>query len=175
MTTAALSETGFSNAFEAYVAWKSLSEILRHPPKDRKTGHRPSHREFAEGMGFEDEVVFTLIEIKTQKAFAEKYGITEQTLVRWNKKIAQRDGIENMRWWARRLTPNVVIMMYLQTMKDKVSPAIFRLWYELFGLTEKNNAITQKRKTTVKIEILDSIMTKPAPPLVILKNRPKAL
>lgn len=169
------SELRFNSAFEAYVAFKSLPEFLRYPPKDRKAGYRPSPREFAEGIGIDDETLLSLIELKTQKGFADRFGVTEQTLVRWNEKIAKRDSLKDMEWWTRRLTPNVALMHYMRILQGDALPNHFKLWYQVFmGWSEKQlhqvNARTVRR---VRVEIVDAaaVSAKKEPPLVYLKKR----
>lgn len=106
--------------FETYVIWKSLPSILRGQP-----------RQVLEKQGIDDELAMELLQIKTQKDFAVKYGIKDQgTLTDWNKKIEQEGLLENINSWARKLTPNVIYSLYKTIIKNGKAHEV-RVWFEI--------------------------------------------
>ena len=87
-------------------------------------------RQSLEKMGF-DESMQDLLEIKSQKAFAQRYNVDESTLTEWNVKI-DRDGLlDDTRTWMRSMTPLVFGSLLKKIIKNPHSSDI-RLWME-FG------------------------------------------
>ena len=114
--------------------------MLRYPAKDRRTGQRLTPRELAVSIGIEDEWVLDLVELKTQKNFAEQFGIAEQTLGRWNRVLAANPDLNSIQEWARPLSNNVLLMLYMQLMQGNAQPAHFKLWFQVVnGWSEKKS------------------------------------
>ena len=60
--------------FESYVLWRSMPSILRG---------QPSH--VVEKLGIDDELAISLLSIKNQTEFAQRFGIKDLgTLTEWN-------------------------------------------------------------------------------------------
>jgi hypothetical protein len=104
--------------FRKYVLWKSLPYPFKHPPKSIN-GNRPTPLEFAVSMGLDDDEILELIQIPTQQAFAERFGVSEEVTTDWNKKIAKRDMLGDIREWALKLSKNVLTAMYNNALSTK--------------------------------------------------------
>jgi hypothetical protein len=103
--------------FETYLKWRALPASYRDMP-----------RQSLEKMGF-DESMQDLLEIKSQKAFGQRYQIDESTLTQWNAKI-DRDGLlDDTRTWMRSMTPLVLGSLLKKIIKNPHSSDI-RLWLE---------------------------------------------
>lgn len=106
--------------FETYALWKSLPSFLKGQPKS-----------VLEKFGLEDEIVLSLLEIKTQTQFAERFEIKDlATLTDWNKRIKDDGLLKYIHSWARKLTPNVVSALYRSATKDGKAAEV-RTWFEL--------------------------------------------
>ena len=90
--------------YEDYCLWKAL------PPSLLRASGEKALKE-AKKLGIDDPRVLALLNIGSQKEFAKTYGITEQTCVDWNKTIAKRDILADIRQWALPLTREVVKSM----------------------------------------------------------------
>lgn len=97
--------------YETYCLWKSLPALFKYPPVD-KAGSRPAPREFAEQMGIDDENILSLVDIKTQTQFAERFDVSPDTLTDWNKTLKVRNTSDDLRGWAKHLTKNVMLSLY---------------------------------------------------------------
>jgi hypothetical protein len=108
----------FKKEFELYVLWQCQPAYFKRPPRG-KDGTAPSSKDFLEGLGIDDDIIFELAEIKTQAQFAARYGLSPDTLTAWNKSIENRNILEDMRKWARRISKNVVLAMYNNALSSK--------------------------------------------------------
>ncbi|HMP28254.1 MAG TPA: hypothetical protein PKD85_01555 [Saprospiraceae bacterium] len=120
-----MSEEDFSKepykaqTYNTYILWKSLPTFLKGQP-----------RVSLEKFGIDEEIIFELLEIKTQAGFGKKYNVDGGTLTDWNKRI-QKDGLsKSINSWARKLTPNVVFALYKNITKSGRAHEV-RAWYEL--------------------------------------------
>lgn len=95
--------------FDRYVVWRSL------PPAFKGISAHQIQK-----MGFTEEEIIELMQIKTQKQFAEHFGIRDQgTLTDWNKKIkAENLLFPHTQQWARELTSNIAARFYKKIMND---------------------------------------------------------
>ncbi|HMP67235.1 MAG TPA: hypothetical protein PKA60_00595 [Candidatus Paceibacterota bacterium] len=108
-----------AQTFDTYILWKSLPTFLKGQPKVS-----------LEKFGIDEEIIFNLLEIKTQADFGKRYNVDGGTLTDWNKRI-QKDGLsKNINSWARKLTPNVVFALYKNITKNGRAHEV-RAWYEL--------------------------------------------
>ena len=106
--------------FDAYVLWKSLPAFLRGQP-----------RQALEKLGMNEDIVLSLLEIRTQTEFAKHYDIKDlTTLTDWNKRIEQEGMIPKMHTWARKLTPNVLWALY-RTASKHGKAADVKAWVEI--------------------------------------------
>lgn len=108
--------------WQLYVLWKALPFHLRGVAvKDLDQL----------GVDRDDEVLRELAAIKTQGAFAKKYGLDRATLTRWNKAIDERDALGDVRNFAKRLTKNVIMAHYKgATSQSRTASADRKLWYQ---------------------------------------------
>lgn len=105
--------------FESYAIWKSLPSFLRGQP-----------RQALEKLGVDSEIALSLLEIRTQTEFAERFGIKDlTTLSDWNKKL-EKDGISRIHDWARKLTPNVIWALYRNVSKQGRAAEV-KMWMEI--------------------------------------------
>lgn len=107
--------------FESYVLWRSMPSILRGQP-----------RHVIEKLGIDDELAISLLDIKNQTEFAQRFGIKDLgTLSEWNRKIEQSGGLlKTIHIWAKRLTPNVVSALYREATKNGRAAEV-RAWMEI--------------------------------------------
>jgi len=106
--------------FESYAMWKSMPSVLRG-----------QSRQTLEKFGIEDEVAFSLLEIKSQTEFAKRFGIKDPaTLTDWNKIIEKEGLIPGINSWARKLTPNVLLSLYKTITKEGKASEV-KAWYEI--------------------------------------------
>ncbi len=107
--------------FNLYAVWKSLPILSLK---------RMTRNELIENIGISDDEVLDLIEIRTQKEFAQKYDLSEETLVDWNKKLRDRDPLFEAKAWALTLTKNVMMALYASAMSSK-DARLFELWFKV--------------------------------------------
>jgi hypothetical protein len=105
--------------FDTYILWKSLPSFLRGQP-----------RVALEKFGINEEILFDLLNIKSQAEFSKTYRVDVGTLTDWNKRI-EKDGLmRDINSWARKLTPNVVFSLYKNITKNGRAQEV-RAWYEI--------------------------------------------
>ena len=107
--------------FEAYLMWRAMPSILRGQPKH-----------VIEKFGIDDEIAISLLEIKNQTEFANRFGIKDLgTLTAWNKKIDEMGGLlKYTNAWAKRLTPNVISSLYREATKSGKAAEV-KAWMEI--------------------------------------------
>jgi hypothetical protein len=82
-------------------------------------------------MGIDDDMAIELLQIKTQRDFAERFGVKDLgTLTDWNKRIEDEGLVENINVWAKKLTPNVVLALYKNVTKHGKSKEV-KTWFEI--------------------------------------------
>lgn len=102
-----------------YLLWKSL-------PIDFIRGGR----EHLLSAGIDDYELLELSDVKTQKQFAEKYELNEDTLVIWNKQPIPAEYREmDWRYWARKLTPRIIGFLF-EGIKAEKDAARIKLWLQ---------------------------------------------
>lgn len=141
--------------FEMFLIWDSIPSFFKNPPTDKKSKLKPSVQEFCESMGIEDETVLELAQIQTATAFAEKYGVSKDTLTDWRKLIRERDLLADLASWTRPLTRNVMMSLYNQCLRGGL-PEHYKLWLQtVAGWSEKSLIDIRKRTIkTVRVEVL---------------------
>ncbi len=106
--------------FESYAMWKSLPSFLRGQP-----------RQILEKFGVDEEIVISLLEIKTQAEFARRFNIKDPaTLTDWNKRLEKEGSISRIHEWARKLTPNVIFALYRNASKQGKAAEV-KAWLEI--------------------------------------------
>lgn len=101
-----------------------------------KVGGRP----YLEKAGVDDDDLMALAECKTQSQFAEKFGVSIDTLTDWkNKPVPPEYEAIDWRHWAKQLTTSVVALLFEGIQKDKDAPRI-KLWLQAVdGYVEQSN------------------------------------
>lgn len=95
--------------FELYCIWKSLPPMLINSVAG-------ATNEVIEKLRIDDPVILELSKIRTQKDFAKKFDLDENTLTGWNFEVSKRDTLADIRTWAKKLTKNVMFSMYNNAM-----------------------------------------------------------
>lgn len=129
--------------YEMYCLWKSIPSLLRNPPVDRATKMKPSNRDFAIGMGIEDEAMLDLIEIRTQTQFSEKFDVDINTLTLWNNTRGVNNGLNEARSWATNLTKNVVLSLYNNAIRKGMAPEV-KLWLQVVENWKEKEEVEHK-------------------------------
>lgn len=106
--------------FESYAMWKALPSFLRGQP-----------RQVLEKFGVDEDIALSLLEIKTQRQFAERFDIKDPaTLTDWNKRLEKEGTLSRIHEWARKLTPNVIFALYRTASKNGKAAEV-KAWLEL--------------------------------------------
>jgi len=105
--------------FQTYVMWRSLPGILKGKSISEMNA-----------LGIDDPITVELLTLKNQTEFATKYKVAQETLSDWNKKIEEDNLIkDSIGFWLKKLTPNVMISIYRQIMKQG-NAAEVKLWLQ---------------------------------------------
>lgn len=115
--------------YRLFLIWRSL-------PMEIKAGGRP----YLEKAGIDDDDLLALSDCRTQSQFAEKFGISIDTLTDWKRKPVPPE-YEAIDWrtWAKQLTTSVVALLFEGIQKDKDAPRI-KLWLQAVdGYVEESN------------------------------------
>lgn len=118
-----------THEFELYHIWKKLPWFLKGKDVDTIKAR----------FGFEDEEIVDLLQIRTQKVFAEKYNLNKDTLSIWNKHIdGLEDPFEGIRNQLKKVIHNVVWATYNSSLKsDPRANADRKLALQVMGWVEK--------------------------------------
>lgn len=131
--------------FETYALWRSLPmPILKQMTPEQ----------IREKMGFDDDDVLELCDIKTQNEFAAKYGVHYTTISEWNKLIRERDPLYEAKGWARGLAKNVVLSMYNHAIR-KGNPLLMKLFFQVINDWEESSKV---KMTPGDIEFFIDVM-----------------
>lgn len=125
-----------------FLIWRSL-------PMEIKKGGRP----YLEAAGIDDDDLLALADCKTQSQFAEKFGLSIDTLTDWkNKPVPPEYEAIDWRTWAKQLTTSVVALLFEGIQKDKDAPRI-KLWLQAVdGYVEESNI-----NSNVSVETLNGV------------------
>lgn len=145
--------------YRLFLMWKSL------PVKMLAMGP-----EAAQESGIEDEELLMLMGIKYQKDFATKFNVTPETLSIWNSKPVPIEYRElDWRVWAKKLTKNVVRLLYEGIEEDKDAARI-KLWLQATddSFVERSAVTQDVSKTTLAgvrdiLNALNSKLDEPSP------------
>ncbi|MDP3729180.1 MAG: hypothetical protein Q8R26_00275 [bacterium] len=135
--------------FNTYLTWKSLPSVLKGKTREELTD-----------LGYNDELLVELLQIKNQAEFAKKFDLQPVTLSEWNKRIQENDLLTNgIKDWSKKLTKNVISALYERTLKTG-NASDTKLWLQYIeGWTEKQEikrGISDELKQT--IDKLNSII-----------------
>ena len=83
-------------------------------------------------LGWEQEEMIQLLQIRTQKDFTSRFKVGHTTLAKWNDKI-EKEGLDReiIGQSAHELTKNVVFALYRKAMSEGNAPEV-KLWFQLF-------------------------------------------
>lgn len=116
--------------FDLYCLWKSLPPMLRFTDTDKLQTQ----------FFIDDEGILELCSLKTQKDFANYFGIHQDTLTDWNKRVKNLDPLTGIKEWVKTVTKNVVMSTYRSAMsKDAKAHQDRKLMLQLSGWSEESN------------------------------------
>jgi hypothetical protein len=147
----ALLEPYRRDVFETYIVWKSIPALLKMPPASRHTGTPSSPKEFCKVMGIENEQIIALAGIRSQTQFAEHFGVHINTLTDWNKLIAKRDPLSDLRHWATGLTKNVLMSLYHKVLQNGDAERV-KLWFQIVEGWSEKSIVGHDHKVITAIE-----------------------
>lgn len=158
------------DTFAKYVSWKTMPSLLRRPPKN-KDGTTPDMEEFAASLGIDEPEQIALLMMRTQKEFADRYAVDEDTLTLWNEKIKQRDLFADLREFALPLHKNVMLSLYNKTIRGGL-PEHYALWFKVFAQWSEKMQLDLTKRTvrTIRYEIVDQRIKEIDPADVIIEN-----
>lgn len=96
--------------YETYCLWRSLPMAFIYEKKS--DGKEMLPEEIQEKHGIEDETIISLIGIRNQTQFCERFNVAKNTLSNWNKHVKTRDVLSDIRRWAMSFTKNVTKSLY---------------------------------------------------------------
>ena len=113
--------------FEMFIRWYVLSPVMRLFTDSQITA-----------LGIKDELESELLKIGTQKEFAAKYKIHQDTLTDWKKREDFQEKVDGgMKLWGKSKTPTVLLSL-LRNITKKGGSQEVKLWLQFFqGFTEK--------------------------------------
>ena len=152
------------NEFNTYVMWKVMPRYFKYPPPKKvgRTFETQTTSEFLETHGIDDDMIMELAEIKTQKDFAQKYGVAETTLVIWNRTIEKRNILDDVKKWAQRISKNVVLAMYNNSLSGKnLNADRDRLNFLKFAGYVEKSGVQHSADETLTDMIKRSLLVKP--------------
>lgn len=111
--------------YKLFLVWQILPQEIR----DEKVG--PA---YLEQEGINDPYINELAGIKTQKAFAQKYGLDEKTLWNWKQQEVPDEYAElaDFRYYSKQLIKNVLPILY-RGFKERKDPASAKFLLEGHG------------------------------------------
>lgn len=136
--------------FKLYVLWKSLppllrSELIEKPALWAKTGFG------------DNPVINELLLIKNQGEFAKKFGLSPDTLTKWNGLIEKRDMLSDFRKWAQQLTSNLLMSMYNKGIKYG-DPYRVELW--LKSIHQWTDKVEVEHNVTNLADLMKNVLSK---------------
>lgn len=145
------------DTFQMYILWKALPAVFKAPPRDKKSGMVMPIEEFLEMMGVTDEKVITLSKIRWQQDFAKRFEISIDTLTDWNKEIAERDPLSDIRMWAAPLAKNVINSLYNNALRKGMSFEV-KLFMQLINGWSEKSVVEHDYKgvKSITYEIIDT-------------------
>ena len=127
-------DANYMREFELYAIWKSLPPILK--------GETPADLE--KKYFIDDEVIIELLQIRTQRQFADHFKLHENTTTRWNSRLKERDLFADIREWTNKLLKNVMLSTYRVAMsKDPKANADRKLFMQFGGWGEEMTVHTK--------------------------------
>lgn len=137
--------------YRMFLIWRSLPVTLRGISE-----------EDAESRGVKDPEIMELIQLRTMGDFAERFGISRDTLTDWkNKPVPDEYVAIDWRVWAREFTPEVVHHL-LEGIREKKKADAIKLWFQTVDGFVEETAVTNKADAALEAvnELIDSVNTK---------------
>lgn len=138
--------------YETYILWRSLPAFFKNPPIDKK-GNRPTPQEFCETIGIDEPAILDLVTIRSQQEFSERFDVNKDTLTRWNKTIAGRNTLNDLRAWATSLSKNVLMALYNNAVRKGMSFEA-KLWFQLVEYWEEKQKLSHSYEGVKAITII---------------------
>lgn len=88
-------------------------------------------------MGIDDPVYRELLSIRTQKQFAEKVGVSEDTITAWRKELSGMKNDKDMHSFFDQFTKALLLSFYREQMR-RPTPQGIETWYEIIKDRKKN-------------------------------------
>lgn len=134
--------------FELYALWKAMPPIIKGvTPKDLE-----------EKYFIDDPMLIELLQLRTQRQFADHFDLCEDTLTRWNNRLKERDLFADIREWSNKLLKNVMMSTYRVAMSkdpkangDRKLFLQFSGWGEEMTVTQKGESLADIIKRDLKI------------------------
>lgn len=135
--------------FEIYKIWRRLPTTLR--------GQKEKTLLL---LGF-DKVYTPLLQIKTQRDFARKFKVDEDTVSLWNKHIEDNPEKNEERFgWAKDLTKNLIFALYKNGLQDGDASKVKLFLQYIENYEEKTGVkVEDTRETTLLRNELNSVLT----------------
>lgn len=114
---------------DLYFMWLSIPDTFRNMPDGVQ-----------DKMGIEDATILELMQYKTQKAFAQEFGVNEKYLTEWKHEWAEKGEFAATKTFFRKLTKNMIGAMYRKALIEGDAARamawmkIVEDWTEQFGV-----------------------------------------
>lgn len=114
---------------DLYFMWLSIPDTFRNMPES-----------VSDKMGIEDVTIMELMKFRTQKEFAEKFGVSEKHLISWKHEWAEKGEFAATKTFFRKLTKNMIGAMYRKALIEGDAARamawmkIVEDWTEQFGV-----------------------------------------
>lgn len=137
--------------YRLFIIWRTLPVTLRG-----------ISGEDAENRGIKDPELIELLQLRTMGDFAERFGISRDTLTDWKQKPIPEEyqGVD-WRYWAKEFTPEVVHHL-LEGIREKKKADAIKLWFQTVDGFVEETAVTNKADAALEAvnELIDSVNTK---------------
>lgn len=137
--------------YRLFLIWQSLPVTLRGISV-----------EDAESRGVKDPELVELIQCRSMGDFAERFGISRDTLTDWKKQPVPEELQQiDWRYWAREFTPEVVHHL-LEGIREKKKADAIKLWFQAVDGFVEETAVNNKATDALDAvaELIDAVNAK---------------